>query len=164
MSVNVYLKDEVEKLEGFTTKQKEAKYEKWEEHWLAGIRLEHNYGRWYFTLYDLNDRIPEVVANIVEEISFHTFVPLQPLRERGIYSHESCEAEVGVDSEGQKLWMRIRGKKMEDVRALYRKIRAGSIRPKESHEGQQGGLSRVELEAKVTELETALQALQQADA
>ncbi|KKU58639.1 MAG: hypothetical protein UX81_C0019G0001 [Parcubacteria group bacterium GW2011_GWA2_47_12] len=43
-------------------------------------------------------------------------------------------------------WVKITGAGTEKVQALYRAIRAGTVRPTESWEGSQSGLSTKELE------------------
>ena len=154
MSINVYLKgDEVQKLEGFTTKKRQGgkPVQEWDEHELSGVKLSHDKGRWYIYLGELTDPIPAVVENIVEEISLREYLKGGVRRETGIYRYQSAEAEIDAASaDGKPLYMvRIRAQKMEDLLELFRKIKIGSIRPEESYEGQQNGRSRVELEAEL---------------
>ena len=158
MSINVYLKgDEVRKLEGFTTKKRQGgkPVQEWDEHELSGVKLSHDKGRWYIMLHEPTEPVPATVVDIVEEISFYEWISLRPSREAGIYRHESAEAEVEPDKIGgdNRLKIRIRAKKMEDLLELYRKIRTGSIRPEQSYEGQQGGMSRAELEAELERMQ-----------
>lgn len=151
MSIRVYLRgDEVQKLPGFTTKPRRDHGQEWNEYELPGLKLSHDNGRWHIPLSEPTEPVPAAVADIVEEISFYGQIPLFPRRERGIYRHESAEAEV--ESTGYKdgrIGVRIQAKNMEDLLHLYRKIKDGSIRPEQSFEGQQGGLSHAELEAEL---------------
>jgi len=149
MAINVYLKgDEVKNVEGFVTKTRKQNGQEWNEYTLPGVNLWHDKGRWHTMLHEPTEPVPVAVANIVEEISFHEWTALEPHREAGIYRHESAEAEVEPDMIGgkMKLKIRIKAKKMEDLRELYRRIRVGSIRPEQSYEGPQDGLSRNQLE------------------
>lgn len=155
MSVNVYLKgDEVMGLEGFDSTRKSLP---------GNIVLFQEKGRWYFTLSDPSEPIPATVAGIVEEISLHAQVPCYDKREAGIYRFESAEAEIEQGQISGRYWLqvRIKAKKMEDLRALLHMIRAGSIRSEVSYENQQVGTSRAELEAKLAE--ATLERMQQTD-
>lgn len=155
MSLNVYWKEEVAGHVGFVSKPKLSKGELWEEHSIVGISIFRNTGRWYSIFGNPEtDRVPAAVADLVEEISFYDFISSSPKREAGFYRHASAEAELEpyLDGKNNKLHIRIRAKKMEDIVDLSRRIKAGSIRPKESYEGQQSGMSRAELEADMEHL------------
>ncbi|QQG46452.1 MAG: hypothetical protein HYY55_01230 [Candidatus Niyogibacteria bacterium] len=159
MSVNVYLKgNKVQELEGFTTRKRWGGKppQEWDEHEISGVKLLRDKGRWYISLGKLTDPIPEAVTDIVDEVSLHEYADTQ--REIGIYRHKSAEAEV--DKSGGGRMIRIRAKRMEDLLELYRKIRVGSIRPEQSYEGQQGGMSRAELEAELGRMQSGTRNLE----
>lgn len=148
MSINVYLKDEVIKLPGYICKPWGHKGQSGENHIISGVTLLRDKGRWYIMLHEPTDQVPEAVADLVEEISFYEWIPSSPKREAGIYRHETAEAEVQpyLDGKNNRNQVRIKAKKMEDILNLFRMIKIGSIRPEESYEGQQSGMSRAELE------------------
>lgn len=149
MSINVYLKgDEVQKIAGFTAKSRRTQDNEWTEYRIPGVKLYHGRGRWYTTLYEPTEPIPAAVADIVDEITFQGWIQFHTSRESGIYSHESAEAEVDLNktAENNLAKVQIRAKKIVDLLELYHKIRAGSIRPEQSYEVQQSGMSRAELE------------------
>lgn len=165
MSINVYLKgDEVKNLEGFTTKKKQGgkPVQEWDEHELSGVKLSLDKGRWYIYLSEPTEPIPAVVKDIVEEISFHGYLKAGIRREMGIYRHESAEAEIDAESAGGKPMyvVRIKAKRMENLLELFHKIKIGSIRPEESYEGQQNGMSRAELEAELERMRQSVSAFE----
>lgn len=157
MSLYVYLRgDEVKKIEGFTTtlRQGGKPVQEWNEYKLSGVSIHYDEnGRWHIFLSEPTDSVPAVVADIIEEVSLHKY--LNNRREEGIYRYESAEAEIDRQSAGGKFLYRVRikAKKMEDLLELFRNIKIGSIRPDESYEGQQNGLSRAELEEELKQLQ-----------
>lgn len=163
MSINVYLKDEeVRKVKGFEViKHKEKDGSSWKEYRLPGIYLSYEKGRWHIILHYPIEPIPSLVSDIVEGISFRDWIPLIPKREAGIYHYKSAEAEVEMSKIGgtKKYHVHIKAKEMKDVLELFRRIRAGSIRPDESYEGEQSGMSRKELEAQLKEAKESTEEL-----
>lgn len=162
MSINVYLKkDEVKKHPDFETIPRQGGDQSWEEYELLGFDLSYDKGRWYFTLHEPTDPIPETIKNIIEEISLRETLPVSPARERGLYRYKTAEAEIetGLSDKREKYNIRIIGKNMEDILTLFRKIKAGSIRPRpeESWEGKQSGKSLNELEEEVGQLKQKLE-------
>ena len=150
MSVNVYFTDEVKKLDGFT--KKPYKDNSGDEMKIDGMHLFSDKARLYAMLGDENSVVPEKLQPCVESFTLYESIPQVAHRETGIYRHESAEAEVewedGYGKNGKpKYKVQIVGKKIEDMRDLLRKIKTGTIRPEESYEGQQLGMSRSELEA-----------------
>ena len=142
MSIKVYLTgNAVESIEGFTTKSRQSNDsdKEWNEYELPGIKLCHEKGRWHLRLHELTDPIPELVVDIVDEISFYESIPTYPERVAGIYRHESAVAEIIPEAirSDSYIRMRIVSKNMDDLRELYLKIRVGSILPEESYEEQQ---------------------------
>ncbi|MDP2676188.1 MAG: minor capsid protein [bacterium] len=137
MSIHVYLNgEEVGKLEGFQPSHRDALKAKLFE--VPGLDIWHEEGRWYTILYDVNAPVPAEVADIVEEISLYDLIPASPKRESGIYRYKSAEAEIEPDGgEKPRIQVRIRAKKMDDLRELFRSIKAGSIRPEKSYENRQ---------------------------
>lgn len=107
-------------------------------------------GRCYIILSN-SDPVPSAVADIVEEVSLYERVPSISPREAGIYRYQSAEAEVDHDDSG-RLEIRVRAANKEDAIALYRMIRTGSLRPEQSYEEPQGGMSRAQLENEVARL------------
>lgn len=136
MSINVYLNDSVEKLEGFETKDRKSKDGQcWQTYHLPGLQFFRDGGRWYFVGHELTDPIPAVVKGLVNEISFYGQIPWFPQRSIGIYRYEDAEAEI--DYVGEIVRIRMCGKSMENMLELYRKIRAGKITPRESWYAEQ---------------------------
>lgn len=138
MSINVYLKDGVEQIEGFQTKERKSKDGQcWNEYHLPGLQVFRDKGRWYFFLHEFSDPIPDVAKDLVDEISFYERIPRHPDRISGIYKYEDAEAELDRSGEAASYGLRIRGKSMKNMLELYRKIRAGKIIPAESWDEEQ---------------------------
>lgn len=149
MSINVYLKDEVEKLEGFRTE--ERRYNdgsRRDDYHLPGLQIIRDKGRWYFYLNELTDLIPNVVKDLVAEISFYDRIPRYPERIAGIYKYKDAEAELDRKGEIRSYGLRIRGKSIENILELYRKIRAGKITPAESWDAEHEALQASEVPTK----------------
>lgn len=149
-SVRVYLKgdEEVRGLKGFVERYKKESGRDKECCLPGGIELCNKKGRWYVEL-DLTDPIPAAIVDIVDKITLKEFISFRTKREEGVYSYESAEGTISGSPSEIYIY---KAKKMEDVFELYHKIRVGSIRPDESYEGQQGGMSRAELEAELERL------------
>lgn len=138
MSFNIYLDSKkVEKLEGFEEIERHDRGRKWFNYLLPGISISREKGRYYVVLHEVGDSIPELVKDIVEEISFYDSIPACPTRMRGVYVYQDATATVDKRDSQDYYEVRIRGKKMESVCELYRLIRAGKIKPKESWEEKQ---------------------------
>lgn len=149
MTMRVFLKgEEVKALAGFTGKLKYQGSQEWTEYSIPGLRFCNEKGRWHFML-ELGDQIPEVVNELVEEITLRDWFS-GARRETGLYAHNSAIAEVGWDD--KKINVSASAKKMDDLVELVHKIREGTIRPEKSYEGPQGGLSRTELIAEIERL------------
>lgn len=150
MSINLYLKEEVRKIPGFIDRVRHAQGgETWNEYEIPGVRLYHKKGRWYTTI-DETDPIPPVLVGIVTVISLQAFIPIRPKRESGRYKHKSAKAKLECYS-SHNYEVTTTGEKLEDILELFYMIKIGSIRPEESFEGEQGGLSREELLARMKE-------------
>ena len=165
----VFFTSKVVELPGFTTKTRSLKgrdgtVESWEEYFFAispgkSLGLSRQTGRWYCCLTLTEKEVPEVLADVVDEISLIEEIPTKPHRERGIYRHRTAQAEVSDRPTGAaRFRVHITGKTLADIRELSHKIKAGLIRPDESYEGTQTGMSRKELEQKLHELEHFLHA------
>jgi len=141
MSINVYLKDEAEKRS------------------ILGVNICNKKGRWYITLNELSEPIPEKIADIVEEISLIEYLPAEPKRESGLYYHETAKAEVTPSSASGKpiTKVHITATKIGDIRTLFRLIRTGKVRPDESYEQEQGGMSYKELREALSTAQRELQ-------
>lgn len=150
MSTRVYLTDEVMKLEGFSNVTDGCG-----ERGFPLVRINDNNGRLYLNI-SYGNPVPAIVAGVVDEVSIFEVIPGQPSRETGIYNLESatamvefCHCDHGVVVRRE---ITITAKTLEDAREILRRIKIGSIRPDESYEGQQSGMSRVELEAELARM------------
>ncbi|HXK31175.1 MAG TPA: hypothetical protein VJZ94_00270 [Candidatus Paceibacterota bacterium] len=152
----VYLTDEVAKNRRFTTKYPAVGGEDELAEVGGNLRPSHRDGRWRVYLPNDINEIPEVLDQVVDEISFKEGIPYSPSRETGIYLHKDARAEItfGVASKDlpRMLMVHIAGKDLKNIRELFHQIRVGSIRPEESYEGEQSGKSRKELEAELARL------------
>lgn len=162
MSVNVYLKgEEVTKLDGFKTVKQHHQGNSWDNYNYKGLTLYCSGGDWYFTLYNVDDNIPDALKELVERVVYMGRFSFLPAREAGEYLHESAVAKVSsIDNSGKgnrENSIRIDAVKMEDLRELLKQIRVGSIRPHKSYEGPQNGLSRNKLEAELKEANAKLE-------
>ncbi len=150
----VYLKDEVATTKGFS---ETTHHDGSESHKMRlrlgciGLNQQQN-GRWMCYLGLNTKEVPPELAELVEEISFMTDIPASPHRERGVYRHESARAQVTASSGKIGSKVHITGKNLADVRELHHKILAGSVRPEESYEGEQNGMSRRKLEVELARL------------
>ena len=129
MSVNVYLKNSVESLEGFEiVERKEKNGEKWYTYSLPGIKLFRDKGRYYCILHELNEQVSDLVKPFVEEISFYELFPRIPSRICGVYRFKDAEAEIDTYL-SESYAVRITGKSMQSIQILYRAIRSGRTMP-----------------------------------
>ncbi|MDP3995138.1 MAG: hypothetical protein Q8P78_00810 [bacterium] len=154
MSVNVYLTRKVEQIEGFVPGDENNVAR------LGKLKIFSDNGRWYLIHGGMDNPVPEVVADCVDEISCYELFPRFPSRERGVYVYESATAELENPNHGDDKLVnsvRIRTKTMEDGLELFRRIKAGTIRPKLSYDKPQGGFSHEELLAEVERLKNELQ-------
>ena len=153
MSTRVYLTDEVTKLEGFNR----VGY--------PPISISDDGGRWYIHL-NQNSPIPQVLAEVVDEVSIFETIPAHPSRERGVYNLESARATVDVGYYGDLGGMMtyeviITAKTLEDARELLERIKIGNIhRPDVSYDAPQSGKSRQELEVELEETNRVLAAME----
>lgn len=109
------------------------------------MRLERRGDRRILPLGETETEVPPPLDWLVEEVSFMGDIPASPHREYGVYRHESARAQVTVSPGKPDAKVHITGKTIADVRELYHKILAGSIRPDESYEAPQEGMSRNEM-------------------
>ena len=152
MSVNVYFTDAVREIDGFTSKPYSDG--SGENMRIDGLHISSDRGRLYAMLGDENSEVPDKLKDCVTGFSLYEFIPRVAQRETGIYRHGSAEAEVEDawdDGKRSMYKVQITGKKMEDVRNLFRMIKTGAIRPEpeDSYEGEQLGMSRADLEAEL---------------
>lgn len=110
------------------------------------MRLERRGDRLILPFGEAETEVPPPLDWLVEEVSFMGDIPAVPHREYGVYRHESARAQV-TKSRRRCAKAYIVGKTIADVRELYHRILAGSIRPEESYEKPQTGKSRKEMEA-----------------
>ncbi len=151
MSVNVYLETSILRNKSLVTTQTGG-VQKME---LYGVSIYSNQGRPYVVLGNENDPVPQGILAWVSLISFYDIFPRRADRVTGIYALRSAEGELDIDQTG-KYSVKITGKKMDDVRDLYRAIRTGSLQPEKSYEGPQGGKTNQQLEAELAKSEKNL--------
>lgn len=164
MSINVYLKKEVEQHAQFRAEKKQTKDGEVTHHYLGTVSFFYELGRPMFYLSSINHRIPEVVEPFIDEISFRDHAPLGITRESGVYQHEGAVAEVtrSLRTGQEQMFVEIHGPKLSDIKKLWDDIKAGTIRPEVSYEGPQGGESRAELLSKIAHLEVQVYRLENA--
>ena len=101
------------------------------------------------------DKTPEELEQFVTDVSMHENFggPSIARRELGVYEENGCTAELSIvrSAKEDHYHVKATGKNLDSTRALIRKIKAGTTRPTESHEGGQSGMSLAELEAKLKE-------------
>ncbi|MBI2039397.1 MAG: hypothetical protein HYT22_03955 [Candidatus Niyogibacteria bacterium] len=163
MNVRAYLNLNVKDAPHFKTKKYRDGVE---QNTFHNIRVYEEKGRWFAEIYDLSDEFPQAIVNVIEEVSFRGGHQINARREAGVYRHKTATARVDVvapetysNRSPFRFDFNIRAKNLEDLRELYHMIRVGSIRPEESYDGPQSGMSRVELEAEFRELRSRAEEL-----
>lgn len=124
------------------------------EHWHlpGGVTLCYEKERCFMKLDEMLDPIPSTIINFVEEFTLRDYHRASR-RESGIYTHKTAKAEVTMDNSGLSVSIFIRGKSREDVLDdLLKKIKTGAIRPEESYETPQDGISSEEIRAKLADI------------
>lgn len=158
MSVNVYFKDEVRQHESFeSVPHVDGSGSKMTA---AGISLFYQGSR----LYNIGGSVPPELVEFVDYYSTYEWLSAERTRrETGVYRHEDAEAEVELADGGKKAQYRIKlkAKKMESADALLHLIKTGAIRPTESYEGTQQGMSRIELEQNLSDARQDLDAMRE---
>lgn len=157
--MNVYFKETIRDAEGFSSKP--YKDGSGDDTRIDGMNLFLDHARLRAS-FNEDDVVPEKLSEYIDGVSIHDFVSECGRREFGIYKSGTAEATVkyyegSKRSTGYQVW--INAKNLEDARTLLRKIKAGSIRPNESFEGEQQGLSRKELEAELERISAEKDAL-----
>ena len=152
--MNVYFKDAVKQFPGFTSKP--YRDGSGDDMKIDGMNLFFDRGR-LRAIFDEDDVVPEKLNNHIDGVSIHDYVTGSGRREFGIYSNETAKAtvryyEASKRSDGYQV--RIIGKNVADAIKLLRLIKTGAIRPDESFEGEQLGLSRKELEVELERITT----------
>lgn len=122
--------------------------ERW--HLPGGVTLCYEKECCFMRLDEVLDPIPSAIINFVKEFTLRD-CHRASRRESGIYTHKTAKAEVIMDSSGLSVSIFIRGKSREDVLDLLKKIKTGTIRPEESYEAPQDGMSSGEIRAKLAE-------------
>lgn len=106
-----------------------------------GVHLRKDSGELSTDYFELGDRIPKEFLKQVTWVSCRVWLEKNPTREKGIYKGDGdTVAELDKDN-----LLRIRGSTVEEVQRLHDQIRAGTIRPTESWEAPQTGMSVDEL-------------------
>ena len=158
MSLNVYFTPEVEK--NVPNFKRDSHKDGSEKLSVCGLSLYKDDGRLYAILGQLDrSRVSDELEQYVDEFSFYGSLPGTPARETGVYTYESATAELEQDNLAKVFAYRVKisAKKLEDIRTLLHQIKVGSIRPDESYEGPQGGMSRAELEAELERTRSELE-------
>lgn len=141
MTTNVYLRgDEVKSLRGFETIARNEKGQRWDEYKLAGSNLYYKDGRWYITLYNIDDKVPAILEGIVEEYSCYCWFSSIAHRINGVYRLGTAVAKVTTgERKGSSVnfSIEIRAEKYDDLKELLHRIKVGNIDVDESYEDQQ---------------------------
>lgn len=158
LTMRLYLKEAGLEKKGFNPKE-EWGGRAWNDLWFQCGQVVRKYGRLWVEVKELLDSIPDEIAGMIEEISVCEIIKSSPSRESGIYRFGQAKAEVQEDHKGIKtVLIRTKGEAgLKDVIDLLQRIKVGSIRPEESYDGPQGGLSRQELEAENAKLKAELE-------
>ncbi|TSC59749.1 MAG: hypothetical protein LiPW15_769 [Parcubacteria group bacterium LiPW_15] len=154
MSVRAYFNEaKIKKLPSFTSKRYPDN--SGDDMRVMNQQLLREGDRLYMMLGD-HETIPGGLEDACEEVTLHEFFPMLAKRETGIYRHKSAEAELDEQHMGGKnridYAFSASAKNIGDAKELLRLVRAGGIRPSESYETPQGGMSRKDLEAEVERL------------
>lgn len=143
MSVNTYFLESIRQHEKFKA---EPYGDGGHKMTVAGFNVHSQNGQ----LYVMHDKIPEEILEYVDYFSgYEWLLPERAHRETGVYTHEDATAEVELVDDGKRFQYRLKlkAKKKESLDFLLRLIKTGKIRPTESYEGSQQGMSHAELEA-----------------
>jgi hypothetical protein len=159
MSVNLYLNNKVRERVGFKTKP--YRDNSGDEMTFNGAHMFNEKGRLYL-VWSEDAAIPDELKDLVEEISCYETIPQMGRRESGIYRHETAVCELTPEDYGNAkrekpmYKLRITAKNLEDIRAIMRKVKTGTIRPEESYEERQGGKTRQQLENELLQTQQQL--------
>jgi hypothetical protein len=144
--VRIYVDaDEVAKIPGLI---------KEDDRWITPLKTSIFWydGRYYATVEDSGSFVPDDIMSMVNGVSYYGSFPCKHTRESGIYKLDTAMARVECITSIMGVIVinfKMTAKTIEDLDALYRKIRVGSIRPnpEDSFDGPQDGISREQLEA-----------------
>ncbi len=161
MGIRIYLDEKNEELVKIWARQ--LKDEPGTNNFLyRGIRIscDRMNGIHYAEVQNITSEIPPELTELVDFVtSEETFGEVNgnfANREQGIYRQGTAEAELTLGFQGNEYRLKIKATKLEDLRALYVAIRSGSIRPEQSYETPQAGLSGQEILAKLEKTEQEL--------
>ncbi len=147
MSVNVYLKKEIEKDPLFKRKPADG-YPNGKPSF-NGENLFSDSGILYL-MHKEGLSLPENFAQYVMYVTCYEHIPAERAhREQGVYKHQSAVGEMEIVHQGKghyTYFVKVKADKLEDAQELIRLIKVGTIRPYESYEGGQHGMSKMELE------------------
>ena len=163
MSVRVYLKTKsVENLIGFdrvANAEGETRRLSLSDHLIPGVSVKEAQGRYYIVLDQMDDPVPPRLKWMVDGFSFLTNIPMDPIRQIGVYRLRSISRSVLAEAKVDRLLgyatitVLIRSKTLKHLKELWERIRLGTIRPEIPYGDEQAGLSREELEAEVAHLQ-----------
>lgn len=159
--INLYFEEEVKTLPSFRSKP----YLNGSENQMKiaeNISIFSNHEGHLYTFWDKRVPIPDELKGVVKEISSHETIPQMAHRESGIYRHKSAECELTPADHGNSkrekpvYQLMFKAKDLGDILELEHLIKTGEIRPEESYEGQQNGISRIHLETKIEQMQQDL--------
>ena len=133
MSINIYL--DFNKLKNHKETEKHPGKQGPPVLRIGGSIVSYEKGKHYIVSHEIEEDIPALITEMIKEVSLYEIIPPQPKKTAGRYVNKDASAIVDICDRGYSI--QIRGKRMEDVRELYRLIRSGKIRPKESWEEEQ---------------------------
>jgi hypothetical protein len=132
-----------------------------EGYYYKGIRIsqDRSSGIWYVESQNVTDEISPLIFDLVDFVTLEEVFTADAKRELGIYEQDTAKAELRSSPSSNHYILHIRSTKWKDLCDLHVAIRSGKIRPKESYEKPQDGLSYEELEQRKSELEGQLSKL-----
>jgi hypothetical protein len=121
------------------------------------ITREKSSGKWYVQYDNFNKEIHPDFLAVVDFVSIEEIINVNLQRELGIYRLRSAEIEFDYyNGLPDRFKFSGRAKSSNDLQELYLAIRAGTIRPEQSYEAPQAGLSGQEILAKLEKTEQEL--------
>ena len=140
MRTEVFLKkEEVTEHKEFVKKEREKDGEKWNMYFLGGTQIFAERGKFYMSLPHVEDRVPDWIETMVDEISFYDLINANPKRVRGKYELGQAVGTLDrTSSRNDSYSLSIWSPSLKDMRKLYYEIRKGLILPTESWEKEQG--------------------------
>jgi len=151
-NVRVYVEKSIEREEGFKPGDKDGAAR------FCGSILIRDKSLYYTSVFDLEDRLPKSLKDYLHHISVWAHFSQTPYREQGIYKRGDVRAKLELVSTTResRYELEMKGKSIKQLRNTYEAIRAGTLRPTISFEGNQQGKSKHELEVEVDQLQSTV--------